>query len=231
MTSSCKDFAAFNRNIKVFLDYDFKSHVHVYGANVNNIAIFCNEYQDKFCKNLGIPCTINRPIAEFYPLACSKILVANNVKILRTQKTQIFIEKMPINRDGEPKQLLFLSVKTLLSNRDTTVGTFGFGFPLHFHDLSIGRINAIINELSLFPTTHTIADKIIQQAIPLFTTCEQRVAFYLIRGYTMKGIAKMLNLSHRTIEKHFARMKVKLGCYTKTQLISKLFDEYLDVLR
>lgn len=43
--------------------------------------------------------------------------------------------------------------------------------------------------------------------------------FYLLRGYTMKEIAKSLAISPRTVETHLETIKVKLNCSSRSQII------------
>jgi DNA-binding CsgD family transcriptional regulator len=50
---------------------------------------------------------------------------------------------------------------------------------------------------------------------------ESEIIFHLIRGRSAKEIAAVTNLSSRTIEKHLDRIKVKMHCYSKSQLIEK----------
>jgi DNA-binding CsgD family transcriptional regulator len=45
--------------------------------------------------------------------------------------------------------------------------------------------------------------------------------FFLLRGKTAKDIAKILNLSPRTIEDHIDQIKLKLNCTTKSELLEK----------
>lgn len=55
--------------------------------------------------------------------------------------------------------------------------------------------------------------------------------FYLLRGKTAKMIAKVLNLSHRTIEDHFNHLKFKFQCKTQSELIAKAIDEgFMDII-
>lgn len=48
--------------------------------------------------------------------------------------------------------------------------------------------------------------------------------FLMIRGKTAKEIAKILNLSHRTIEGHIDALKYKLNCQRKSEIIEKMLD-------
>lgn len=52
---------------------------------------------------------------------------------------------------------------------------------------------------------------------------EKECLYYYLQGFTAKETAKMLNLSHRTIETHIANVKTKLNCHTKNELRNKLF--------
>lgn len=53
---------------------------------------------------------------------------------------------------------------------------------------------------------------------------ESEIVFYLLRGRTAKEIAVTLNLSFRTVEKHMERIKTKMGCYNKSQLVEKAWS-------
>lgn len=47
---------------------------------------------------------------------------------------------------------------------------------------------------------------------------------YILRGKTSKQIARMLELSHRTVEFYISRLKNKLYCHTKSELIEKILS-------
>ena len=52
-----------------------------------------------------------------------------------------------------------------------------------------------------------------------FTPAELRVLEQLRRGFSNKGIAGVLVLSHRTVESHVSQLLAKTGCTNRTQLL------------
>lgn len=56
---------------------------------------------------------------------------------------------------------------------------------------------------------------------------ESECLFYLIRGKTSKEIASILNISFRTVEKHFERLKYKMNCFNRSEIIEKAICEGL----
>ena len=51
---------------------------------------------------------------------------------------------------------------------------------------------------------------------------EVECIIYILRGKTSKQIARLLELSHRTVEFYVGRLKSKLYCHTKSELIEKV---------
>jgi DNA-binding NarL/FixJ family response regulator len=54
------------------------------------------------------------------------------------------------------------------------------------------------------------------------TKREKEVIKYIIVGYTAKKIGKALCISHRTVECYVDKLKIKLHCDTKNELIEKI---------
>lgn len=61
-------------------------------------------------------------------------------------------------------------------------------------------------------------------ATSIFTERQLQCVFFLLRGKTAKQIGKILGVSHRTIEEHFDKIKNKLGCKTRSQVVEKAID-------
>lgn len=59
------------------------------------------------------------------------------------------------------------------------------------------------------------------------TERELECTHYMLKGYTIKGIAQKLDISPRTVESHITSIKQKFGVNFKPELIKKLQDEIL----
>lgn len=123
-------------------------------------------------------------------------------------------------------EILFFSIKTLLYNQNKKiVGILGmsceqgiFDSQAHYPALYNRHVSSSASTLSLLAReTH-------------FSECEKKhglsrrqseCLYYLTRGMTMKQIAKVLNVSPRTIEHHVENLKVKLDCYSRSALVAK----------
>lgn len=66
-------------------------------------------------------------------------------------------------------------------------------------------------------------DYIIEENFPETSLSEKQseCLFFLLRGSSIKEIAKVLNLSPRTVETHIDVIKDKLGCLKKSEVIEK----------
>ncbi len=53
---------------------------------------------------------------------------------------------------------------------------------------------------------------------------QEKCLYYLVRGKTAKETAHLLGIHYRTVEEHIERIKNKLGCRTKSDLIEKAFE-------
>lgn len=63
------------------------------------------------------------------------------------------------------------------------------------------------------------------------TQRQSECLFFLLRGYSYKSIAKILNLSPRTIEIYVESIKNRLDCCSKSQLIEKAVElGYMNIL-
>lgn len=56
---------------------------------------------------------------------------------------------------------------------------------------------------------------------------ELQCALHCREGRTAKETAEILNLSRRTVEYYLEKVKIKLDCTSKYQLITKLYEEDL----
>lgn len=69
---------------------------------------------------------------------------------------------------------------------------------------------------------------------------ESECLFYLLRGYAARSVGELLGISPKTVEFHIAKIKIKMQCKTKSELIEKalhlglgniLLDKVFNTLR
>src|SRR5207253_1891119 len=54
---------------------------------------------------------------------------------------------------------------------------------------------------------------------PVLSKQQEKCLYYLVRGMTMKQIAKILELSPKTVEHYLDAVKIKLNCRTRSELV------------
>ncbi|MEU8512764.1 helix-turn-helix transcriptional regulator [Kitasatospora sp. NPDC048722] len=54
----------------------------------------------------------------------------------------------------------------------------------------------------------------------MFTTREREILDHLAHGHTSRAIARLLHLSHHTVETHIRNMRAKSGASSRTQLLA-----------
>lgn len=65
----------------------------------------------------------------------------------------------------------------------------------------------------------------------LLTNRESECLFYIIRGKSAKSIARILNISFRTVEVYLEKLKTKFNCKTKSDLIDQaIHNGYMNIV-
>lgn len=162
------------------------------------------------------------PIAEL-----ADTLVAEDKMIVDSQCKSTFIKSLQFKRTEKPK--IYLLEKTPLLNQDheiTGIAGMGVEIPdshpafrmllLWNHTLYNDKPTQFSFEIGAFTGSHM-----------KLTEREDQCLFFTLRGKTSKEIAKILNISYKTAERHIENLKNKTQTKTKSQLIEKCLSEGL----
>lgn len=118
------------------------------------------------------------------------------------------------NHDGE--RLLFLHTKTAKKDQNNKI----IGISCIAQEIINPSMHVLISHLSKHYNSdnmpYTYGKKI---DVLDFSPREKQCLFYLARGKTAKAIARILDISSRTVEFYIAKLKDKLGCRTRMELI------------
>lgn len=207
--------------------FHFVSHIPGYFAIKNTESIFLNT-NENFVKDCGwklvknaigktdydVPCKVSEHASEF-------IRVDKQVVKSKTRKLTIDI----LNYATGWKMIL--TEKSPIFNKpDQVIGIYCHSTDVtHFDSfkpyLIINRFDAKHFEKKMLQISYLLSE---QDCSLSLTERQEECLFWLVRGKTSKSIAKILRISHRTVEHHIEAIKISLNCHYKSEIIEKAIN-------
>lgn len=183
---------------------------------------------------------INKTIYDILPYDYADPIFKNDQNIIRFGKEQTIEEKA---FSGKESPVIFLSTKMpLYDGNGEVTGLIGASVDITKHQKIIDFFKQIVklSDFTLKNIQSNKCDKYI--SLVEFVNDAELKRFHLLGEYeniylskreaecvlnaslgkTAKETAKILNLSHRTVEFYLNRIKVKLKCRTITELLGRL---------
>lgn len=218
---------------------------HVYWLNRDGVYLGCNDQQAKSAGLASSNDVVGLRNKDFTWLANADILDATNELVMSTGKTIVLAEDGPLF-DGT--EATFISTKSpLFDAAGEVVGLIGNSIDITKRkspEDSLLHFERVLNQIckqdmwrcSSFVVPESINQQLVNDSIfsagidkkvcchKSLTLREKECAYCLIKGATAKEIAKLLNISVRTVDSHIEHMKSKLLCCSKSQLVQKLFS-------
>jgi DNA-binding CsgD family transcriptional regulator len=151
-------------------------------------------------------------------------IINHDREILKTNKIKICDEDFI--RKTDKIDLPIISIKfPWYNNEDKAIGVIGFSILTNQHDnyTLANAINFIYGKiLSISSEVSEILPGLEVSGVYL-TKRESECLKYLLLGMSAKSIARILCVSHRTIESHFEKVKLKMEVSSKAALAEKFF--------
>ncbi|MEM1244541.1 MAG: LuxR C-terminal-related transcriptional regulator [Pseudomonadota bacterium] len=122
---------------------------------------------------------------------------------------------------------LVITQKKPLYDHNTLIGMIGFSFVNQTKSI-LAELSRLIGNLKNYKDQNFLVQN---DSNSKLTRRQQECLYYLLRGNTIREIAKNLNLSARTIETHMVHIKNIFAVRTKSQLIEKAIEQgYLNCI-
>lgn len=152
----------------------------------------------------------------------AELIVQNDIETVKTEKLKV-VEEDGMRADGVVFNGLTIKMPWYDDNNNV-IGVFGYSISFATQSLAgtisqivdTGTFNFLPNPVALLPGRN-ILDVYLSKR-------ETEIVKYTIRGKSAKIIAKILEISPRTVEQHLENIKLKLGVSSKAELIEKVFD-------
>lgn len=209
---------AFHTNIEELFSLSLNEKVHIYVKDLNSRYLEVNMMQAMFYGYTSPRECCQKNLRDSpYRTRCDSV-IADDQAVMRSKTTMLFIEQVIQKIYQNTFVRNFLSVKTPIFNQHQYFkGLFGLSFYLS--ETNLPAIFKILNDLQLFADPNS---KSLCQWDKLLTLREKDCAYFLAKGFSAKEIGNQLNISPRTVEKHAEKIKSKLNCFSRQQLIKKI---------
>lgn len=181
--------------------------VNIYWTDTQNRFVYSNDHLVKMLGELSnaksIDEYINKPLRDVLPHNWIDVVYAENNLVLETRKVHQFLNKALFL---DNRCIVFITTKMPYYDNDNQLaGVFG--------------ISHLIADYNIEAIKHTS-----------LTPRECDCIALLIKGKTAAEIAKLLDISARTVESYLNNAKIKLQCDTKSTLIEKAYELGLSTL-
>lgn len=150
--------------------------------------------------------------------------VLQNYQDVIHSRTQKIVEECGSRIDDLPLQAISFRYPWFYEKK--IVGAFNFSILINQPSIQNFAL-AMTEVLSTGLLGPTIEVPKLQADTLYFTTRENDILSYLLKGYTAKNIAAVLNISKRTVEHHIENMKHKSCCDTTVELINKHYNKII----
>lgn len=164
--------------------------------------------------DFDIPCEAHHSAQEFIKLDRAAIASDKNFLSLEIQQYDsgvklLLVERQPLVDQQNNKKGVFIYCNDLTSTHlfNSYIALYQFDKKLFNHEFK--------------PSCYILTNDYCSLAL---TDKQKNCLFLLVRGKSIKEVAKFFQVSPRTIEDHIAAIGKKLNCSSKSQIIERAID-------
>ena len=192
--------------------------VVVYFEDVNHVTKLCNEINVKECGFISMKDCLKFPWYKAFNRKSVMTSLVNDTLVVQKGVHKI-CEEVITFRDGP--SIHTLSVRMPWYDVEgKVIGLFGCSIVLGKHSLADSLTKIV--KFGLINPRYKLSELNFNKTISNLTRRESECLELILNGKSTKEIAKILDISYRTVEKHQESIKTKYGCKTIHQLVSQL---------
>lgn len=197
-------------------------------ANIKDVNSTFIAFSQDFARLLGWRSADDSLGKNDYDLPCDAVQFADEFihldkKVIHSGERMLALDVQPYYAGWK----LILAEKNPLRDAENNI-TGIYSHCIDVTEVSIFKTYFSLHQLdnklcgkNIKPASYILTD--VHSLLPL-TEKQKACLFFLIRGKSFKEIARLLQISPRTVECHFDAIKTKLHCDNKADLICKAID-------
>lgn len=198
---------------------------NVYWKDLKGVHLGCNEYTTLDTGLSSVNDYIGLTIFDISENERAKIIQQTDKQVMKSGLPHYLVESSG-SKNSSPG--LYISVKAPLLNKHAKVhGLIGISFRIE--NLQYSSIASSLTNMQFIHEKDTSNNLILNHSTVNYllkhyslTKKETEILLYLCQGKSAKEIAKIITISHRTVETHTEHIKEKLDCHSKYQLLDKI---------
>lgn len=167
-----------------------------------------------------------------YDLNCKAVesaptFIEQDQEVIKSRKT---LKLLDIHTYADGKEHIWVGEKAPFYQDGVLTGVY-----ITAIDMGRGFIQAYYSKLSKLlldtegtnPVNKMPSSVIIRNELPQLnlSKVEMLCFFYIVRGFCSSQIAERMSVSVRTVESYYDRIKNKLGCYTKKEIVEFAYQK------
>lgn len=186
-----------------------------------------NEESALMCGFQSAEASLGKSLNDVSIQDSAKNLIDNCTAVIEQEILKIF-EEENVRKDGV--SLNFLSIKCPWYNENKqVVGVFGCSIVMGKHNIADSLAKII--DLGLFDSQQMSLNPKSPNPLKInknyLSKRELECLHLTIKGYTAKRIARVLDISHRTVEEYLVNIRLKIGANSKSELIEMTIEHFL----
>lgn len=208
---------------------DLMEAPNMWFCNSDFACVLTNEDCAEVCGMDSVQDSINKTAFDFLERKQALFATHSDKNVMLNRHMDI-IEFDLKRLDGEYLQSLTFKFPWY-DNEDKIIGTFGVGIIIGRHCLAKSLLKLISFGLfSTFESNHLMHRIDFNQKTGFYLSQREIECLQLsVRGKTAKQVANELGISRRTVEEYLDNIKIKMGVFSKAELINKAIDLFMEI--
>lgn len=201
--------------------------MNIYFMDTDSCMRKVNEQTAKTCGYISSANAIGKSIRDVSKKETANRIIKNDREIISNRLSKVTTETYTRLDDID---LTAISLKFPWYQDDDVIGIMGCSILVDQQNItSLSETLELLIHTGLLMPSQAVNPSLPGLLIDdvYFDERDQQIIYLTVRGKTAKSIARLIGISHRTVEHRIEKIKLKLSVSTRSELIDKVIDYFI----